>query len=578
MPAHRKIRETDIIQTVLRPSNSVSISSGTRGWSGADYSGSVSVFAGARSPGGSHVVRPLSGSHSSSSISVVEARLVDRTEDKTHWGNRTWSLVDGLYNYYSRFNPSYSTQSYDYQCLFFAGQNPNIAIARDAVSQYWMRVSSSMCLEAWVKPFTIASHLHDGHTIMSRTSLYWFGLTGSDCRLAFSSSLGMHTSSVSLSPGRWNHVTVTLGSNTGSLYVNLLHGKTFTYAATGLQISTASFDPAFCLGNVFAGPLSASAGRWEEVLAPGTTTSSGSSQRSFHGLIHDAREWKTNRTWTQISSSHDRRLSLSETSGAMNIYLPMTEGHKSGSSDFGVASGTANFVFNDTVTIGLTRYDSTPSWLPNDNPRFYVDKVIASESTDYVRPCLRVLNIPKMFYGSQIVTGSFELTCRSFSTASIELVRIIKDDGRGVLYVNNYMSSSTEQVWDEHTPWNRVGNIFYSEGVAVISDDSVLDLGQDSPNTSGEPLTMFSVSFNGVSSLPVRMISCRLGGDQAGLSLNPTFSSRENGKLKANRDDTYITSVVLYDDKKRPIGVAKLATPLRKRQGDRVNIRIRQDF
>ena len=70
-----------------------------------------------------------------------------------------------------------------------------------------------------------------------------------------------------------------------------------------------------------------------------------------------------------------------------------------------------------------------------------------------------------------------------------------------------------------------------------------------------------------------------MAGDEATLSLNDTFhSSSQDDRREAVSEDTYITSVVLYDSKRRPVAVGKLAVPMRKRSGDRLNLRLRQDF
>ena len=584
MPAFRLIRDIDVVRTVLTPSKQMDVCSGTLGWRGGDGSGSISLYAGARGVGGSGVVRTASGSAYplTASISYVELKLSDSlAETSVRWNNRHWSLIEGLYGYHSRYNTSYSTASYDYQCIFFREQWPNI-ISFSGSRETFKNVSGSMCVEAWVMPFTTESQHHNGHTISSCNALYWIGLTGSNAKLAFTSSLGLHTSSMGLTPFRWNHVAISVGNGTGSLYVNLSPGKVFNYVQTQImQVQTTSIDPVITIGNQWAGTyISLTGGRSGESAEQG----SGTLTRSFFGLIHEYRHWSSSREWTQISSSYNKRIPLS---GPIPLlYMPMTEGHRSGSYDGGVTplrpvvgSGALNPSQMPDGVYGnfwLRSFYLSPTWLPNTNPDFFVQPTSMRESSYYTRDTMRVLNIPKLFYGRQIATGSFTLTCRSFS--GVGSVRTLRDDGRGAIYAESYASSSLDDEIDA-AKWNRVGNIFYSEGVVVLYDDGLLDFGADMTGSTANAPEMLSVSFRGVSHQPVNMISCRLAGDEATLSLNDTFhSSSQDDRREAVSEDTYITSVVLYDSKRRPVAVGKLAVPMRKRSGDRLNLRLRQDF
>lgn len=587
MPAYRIIRDIDIIRTVLTPSKQMDVCSGTLGWRGVDGSGTVSLYAGARGPAGSGVIRTTSGSAYplTASVSYVELKLSDSlSETSRRWNNRHWRLIEGLYDYHSRYNTAYSTASYDYQCIFFRDQWSNIVSFSGSQADAWKMVSGSMCVEAWVMPFTSASQHHDGHTISSCRQLYWIGLTGSDARLAFTSSLGLHTSSMGLTPHRWNHVAVSVGNGTGSLYVNLSPGRVFNYTQTQImQIATAAFDPVITIGNEWAGATLTGGGRVLESAEQG----SGSLTRSFFGLIHEYRHWSSSRRWEELSSSFNRRISLSEPTPL--LYMPMTEGHRSGSYDGGVTSPrpvVGSGALNSRLladepqqrygNFWLRSFYLSPTWQPNNNPSFFVRPTVMRESSYYTRDTMRVMNIPKLFYGRQIATGSFSMMCRSFS--GVGMVRTLRDDGRGSIYVESYASTSLDDGMDA-AKWNRVGNIFYSEGIVVLYDDGLLDLGADMTSSTANAPEMFSVSFRGVSYRPVNMISCRLAGDEATLSLNDTFySSSQDDRREVVAEDAYITSVVLYDSRRRPVAVGKLAVPMRKRPGDRLNIRLRQDF
>jgi hypothetical protein len=89
-----------------------------------------------------------------------------------------------------------------------------------------------------------------------------------------------------------------------------------------------------------------------------------------------------------------------------------------------------------------------------------------------------VLDVPSAFYGRGLVPGSVRMTCRAFE--SFGLIRTLVDDGRGGLYLSGSAASGSRIVSDVYAGvgWNKVGNVFYGEGLAVIKDPSLLDFGR----------------------------------------------------------------------------------------------------
>lgn len=594
MPVYRDLNDVDFLQTVLLASPRVDAVSGTAGWRGGfDGSGSASVYAGVRGVGGSAVTvvprigptpydlgqfQPFSGSYpSSASLRYVEARLTDMEETSFAWGNRSWEPVERLYDWYSRGSTNYSTASYDYHSLFFRRGSANVVAFEDAELSQWQAVTSSLTLEAWVKPITTASAGGPGMTILSRTSFYRLFVTGADGVLAFTSSLGLVTSSQGISPGVWSHVAVSMGAGTLKMYSNLREVGSLSYAGAGITISTASFSPTLAFGNTFLGPRSLSGTLvYEDVSSPSSVGASGSSDSSFFGFLHEPREWSTARSYSQISSSYKSRIEGGST--GLRFYLRLTEGPLSGTSVSLMGSSSVNWA---TATAGadarLFFFGSRPSWSPNDNPYFYPDK---TETRTFSRPAhLRILNVPSLFYGRQIATGSVELTCRSFSDSDHGLTRVLIDDGRGGLYVKSFLSSSDDDSTVQNVPWNRAGTVFYSEGVVLITHPALQDFGTPN-NFSDDPSSLFSVSFRGVSRIPTRVVSCRVGPAAGNASNNQTYSVQDDtGRRRIVGDrTTYVTAVGLYDSNRNLVAVAKLAQPLRKRERDRINIRLKKDF
>tara|TARA_X000001382_G_scaffold6363_1_gene5070 strand:- start:439 stop:1686 length:1248 start_codon:yes stop_codon:yes gene_type:complete len=80
-------------------------------------------------------------------------------------------------------------------------------------------------------------------------------------------------------------------------------------------------------------------------------------------------------------------------------------------------------------------------------------------------PSQSIFTIPSTYYGEKIKEGSFKLTDTSKASSVV-----IKDDGFGNLYaVDNTVSHSTN---NQSSSENYVGNIFYNQGLAVVTETS----------------------------------------------------------------------------------------------------------
>jgi hypothetical protein len=219
-----------------------------------------------------------------------------------------------------------------------------------------------------------------------------------------------------------------------------------------------------------------------------------------------------------------------------------------------------------------------PIWHPTDNQNFiYSPVVLPYQASEFM-----VVHVPSLYYGRQIASGSVRLTCNSFIT-SASLQRVLVDDGRGGLYLSGSAGSSSLDQREEYQGvyWNKVGNVFYTEGLIVIKDPALMNFGFRNP-TSSLSNDILQVSFAGQSGIPTKVFSCRINGAAANASRNDTFAVRneQTGKLVRVHDDgmTWVTAVGLYNKERRLVAVAKLASPVRNRERDRINIRLRLDF
>ena len=189
-------------------------------------------------------------------------------------------------------------------------------------------------------------------------------------------------------------------------------------------------------------------------------------------------------------------------------------------------------------------------------------------------------HIPSMFYGRQLATGSILVTVNSFagvsgtygSTGSLYWV----DDGLG-------------RLWSVTTPtssWNTgvqvSATVMYSEGIISFTHpDPMWQLRLLDGHTIQPNVTL---QFRGVNHIKSMIFTCRLAQGDANGSNNPTYFTLDSAGNKWAYDadvsaeaTTYITAIGLYNEYRQLVGVAKLAQPIRKRESDKIDIRLRLD-
>ena len=198
-----------------------------------------------------------------------------------------------------------------------------------------------------------------------------------------------------------------------------------------------------------------------------------------------------------------------------------------------------------------------------------------------------------MFYGRQIDPGSVRITDGLYNSRRI--VRVLNDDGRGTLYVSGSMTRDLSGQEYTGQPRRKVGNVFYTEGIVAITDpalwdmfDSTSALWQTSMSVSGVFGDLIALDFKGQSRVHTKVFNCRVSTAQANASNNLTFSRLDNNGTDALEDDrmvtvredgtTWITAVGLYNEDRKLVAIAKLAQPIRKREKDKINIRLKMDF
>jgi hypothetical protein len=472
----------DQIDNVLVLEPLWTVASGTGGWKGSpEGSASVSLYGGYnRKPAGVvreyRFQRTIQGTDSfgqlvrsepiTASINYVWATDEDLNlsqRSSTRWGHEHWKTVMRLYDYYSRRDPDYVTSSYNHYCLYFNSGSTNIVSVFDRTATgYRALPTGSFTMEAWFKPFTSGTQGIE-LTVFGRARSYRMYLSGSTGKLNFdihSGSAAVHTSvtsSIAVTPLQWHHAAVSFDHTTltGALYLDLQQVASFTYPSP--IPSPNSYTGSLHIGASYGGAIVSQRENYG--------THSGQARTAFHGFIGNVRVWGSSRSWSQISASHNVRLTGSGLAAPLLCDLHLSEGPLAYASPPTDVSGLiTSYASGGLVGSGVLDHAAAyqakspdygvlykfsdrfgPVWHPNDNTRFYVPKEFAlaqvsgtNWSPSGSRPVerLRILSIPAGFTGRQITRGSVRVTDNTYSAVTHGLQRTLIDDGRGGLYLS----------------------------------------------------------------------------------------------------------------------------------------------
>lgn len=232
---------------------------------------------------------------------------------------------------------------------------------------------------------------------------------------------------------------------------------------------------------------------------------------------------------------------------------------------------------------------------------------------------LRLISIPSIFYGQGIKKRT--VSCKWYHTGSL-IAELTDINGNGELVQTGPEGSLGSG--------SVAGVILYSEGFIILTgswslhptytddfniydplDDSYSPawkyfLTTGSEGVSTVPESSFSLEFDGIEHIPTITMLARAERGEFNHSNNPTyaefdeedkvnngtntFTERSDMKIKnivsTKYDEvdpplekiTYISKVALYDKEKNLIGIAKVATPIRKKQSDNLTIKMKLDL
>src|SRR5690606_16390984 len=99
---------------------------------------------------------------------------------------------------------------------------------------------------------------------------------------------------------------------------------------------------------------------------------------------------------------------------------------------------------------------------------------------------------------------------------------------------------------DPGVDWNKVGNVFYNEGLVVIKDPALQDVGRIEDQKTSSPADVLQVDFRGHSRVPVKTVVARIERGELNRSLNPTYYRTEEDGFRSIRHPSgsvYVTTV-----------------------------------
>jgi hypothetical protein len=172
-------------------------------------------------------------------------------------------------------------------------------------------------------------------------------------------------------------------------------------------------------------------------------------------------------------------------------------------------------------------------------------------------------DISDLFYGQRIFPGSFRLTDPSITGTRGKVAINLRDNGMGSLY--------RADSYTPHATWNNIGDVFYTEGIAVVKNPTLPFFGKDK----------FQVEFDGEQNVHILRLNVAARAGEINSSSNPTYMPLLSASDLAHETDArfvYITGLNFHDDNLNVIMKTKLAQPVIKRSGDKYVFRVKMDF
>jgi hypothetical protein len=244
----------------------------------------------------------------------------------------------------------------------------------------------------------------------------------------------------------------------------------------------------------------------------------------------------------------------------------------------------------------------------------------SSSLGDKATQAMRLFSIPSIFYGASIKKGTVDL--KFYVTGT--LIGRLQDKYRNgnLIQTEPYGSTGSGSVG---------GVAYYNEGFLMLtgswdittehSEDYIggglvnpkwIYFGAEGASDTDTEMSSYEMDMSGTQYLPVITMLAHANKADLNHSNNPTyieygqtigttnpyrvdtgslgFYERSNFKIKnvakymynsdtgSFRKETYISKIGIYDDQKNLIGIAKVATPVRKRENDQFTFKLKLDI
>jgi len=239
--------------------------------------------------------------------------------------------------------------------------------------------------------------------------------------------------------------------------------------------------------------------------------------------------------------------------------------------------------------------------------------LVSSSFGDKFSQNISLVNIPSIFYGSSIKKGSISLKFYVTGTLSGEL-QDIRHNGE-LVQVGPVGSNGSGSV---------AGVVMYNEGIVLLTGSWALDstsitydgssdsakwiyfgMGANDSSTidSANLSSSFSIDYKGVNNIQTINMFCHAKKGELNHSNNPTYTEGAPTYISGNlqfsstpqkiknivsssytdvapefKKTTYISKIALYDADKNLIGIAKVATPVRKTEEKQYTFKLKLDI
>ena len=217
---------------------------------------------------------------------------------------------------------------------------------------------------------------------------------------------------------------------------------------------------------------------------------------------------------------------------------------------------------------------------------------VAFPDMDSLPATMSILHIPEMFYGRQIVPGSVLIKTYAWGTNAgvhgANGLRYFVDDGLGRVYdvPEEYYFGDGLLAARNAGATKRVGYIFYNEGLVVFTNGDPLWHQQFLLSSfNGNAPFHTQIQFDGSNIIKSFIFMCRMPPGEINASNNPTYYYTDSDGQRwakhpndVGENRTYTTGIGIYNEERQLVAVAKIAQPIRKRERDNIDVRLRLDI